>query len=166
LRPNQIFAVSLPYSPLKKSVKKAVVEAVGRELLTPRGLRTLEPRDANYKGNYGGDVRHRDLAYHQGTVWPWLLGHYAYAYCATHEKRALNVVQKIWDDLQPALKEYCIGTMAEIYDGDPPFEPRGAVSQAWSVAELLRIRQLLETLKSERTAETLGEVSTHATATA
>jgi predicted glycogen debranching enzyme len=166
LRPNQIFAVSLPYSPLKKSVKKAVVEAVGRELLTPRGLRTLEPHDTNYKGTYAGNVRQRDQAYHQGTVWPWLLGHFAYAYCATHEKRSLVMVQKIWDDLQPALTEYGIGTLAEIYDGDPPFEPKGAVSQAWSVAEMLRIKQLLETLQGEKTAETRGKETLRATATA
>ncbi|NBP05552.1 MAG: amylo-alpha-1,6-glucosidase [Bacteroidetes bacterium] len=167
LRPNQIFAVSLPYSPLKKSVKKAVVEVVGRELLTPRGLRTLEQRDPNYKGVYAGNVRTRDLAYHQGTVWPWLLGHYAQAYCATHEKRALPVLQKIWDDLQPALTEYCIGTIAEIYDGDPPFEPKGAVSQAWSVAEVLRIRQLLDNLKTENsTVKSAGRQTLRATATA
>jgi predicted glycogen debranching enzyme len=164
LRPNQIFAVSLPYSPLKKSVKKAVVDAVGRALLTPRGLRTLEPLDSNYKGTYLGDVRHRDLAYHQGTVWPWLIGHYAHAYCAVHEKSALSVVQKIWDEMQPALTEYCIGTVAEIYDGDPLFEPKGAVSQAWSVAEMLRIRQLLENLKSEKQAAV--QQTLRATATA
>jgi glycogen debranching enzyme len=126
-------------------------------LLTPRGLRTLEPHDTNYKGTYAGNVRQRDQAYHQGTVWPWLLGHFAYAYCATHEKRSLVMVQKIWDDLQPALTEYGIGTLAEIYDGDPPFEPKGAVSQAWSVAEMLRIKQLLETLQGEKTAETRGK---------
>jgi glycogen debranching enzyme len=116
---------------------------------------------------YAGNVRTRDLAYHQGTVWPWLLGHYAQAYCATHEKRALPVLQKIWDDLQPALTEYCIGTIAEIYDGDPPFEPKGAVSQAWSVAEVLRIRQLLDNLKTENsTVKTAGRQTLRATATA
>jgi predicted glycogen debranching enzyme len=167
LLPNQIFAVSLPYSPLKKAAKKAVVEAVGRELLTPRGLRTLEPRDPNYRGIYAGNVRQRDQAYHQGTVWPWLLGHYAFAYVAVHEKRALTVLQRIWDDLQPALTEFGIGTLPEIYDGDPPFEPKGAVSQAWSVAEMLRIKQLLENVKAEKaTARASGSETLRATATA
>jgi glycogen debranching enzyme len=96
-----------------------------------------------------------------------LLGHYAFAYVAVHEKRALTVLQRIWDDLQPALTEFGIGTLPEIYDGDPPFEPKGAVSQAWSVAEMLRIKQLLENVKAEKaTARASGSETLRATATA
>ncbi|HRS53887.1 MAG TPA: amylo-alpha-1,6-glucosidase, partial [Bacteroidales bacterium] len=144
VRPNMIFAVSLPYSPLNDKLKQLVVEKVKQELLTPRGLRTLSPKDPAYKGIYEGDQNNRDLAYHQGTVWPWLIGHYAEAYLKVYGKAGLSAIKKIYADFEPAITEYCIGTIPELYDGDPPHKPKGALSQAWSVAELLRMKWLID----------------------
>jgi predicted glycogen debranching enzyme len=166
LRPNQLFAVSLPYSPLKKTIKKSVVDAVTKFLLTPRGIRTLEPSDPNYRGVYAGNQRFRDNAYHQGTAWPWLLGHFAYAYAAVNEKKALSMTQKVWDNLTETLTEYCIGSIPEIYDGNEPQHPKGAVSQAWSVAEALRVKDLLDQLKAaSQEAELIRSIASSATAT-
>jgi predicted glycogen debranching enzyme len=143
LRPNQVFAVSLPYSPIDEEIKKSVLEIVERKLLTPRGLRTLSPDDEHYKGICYGDQRTRDLAYHQGTVWPWLLGHFVEAYIKVHGNKAKPFLQSLYEKFASAMLEYGIGTIAEIYDGDEPHKARGAISQAWSVAELLRIRTII-----------------------
>jgi predicted glycogen debranching enzyme len=149
VRPNMIFAASLPYSPVSEEIRKIVVSRVKQELLTPRGLRTLSPMSAAYKGNYSGDQSERDQAYHQGTVWPWLLGHFADAYLKLHGKSGLSFIKNLYAGFEPALTEYGIGTIAEIYDGDPPHTPRGAISQAWSVAELLRIGSLIRHYEKE-----------------
>ncbi len=144
VRPNMIFAASLPFSPLEDYQKKAVVDIVKRELLTNRGLRTLSPQNANYKGEYLGDQATRDAAYHQGTVWPWLLGHFCDAYIKLHQRSGLSFVKKLLIGFEDELTSFGIGTISEIFDGNPPHEPRGAVSQAWSVAELLRIKSMIE----------------------
>lgn len=143
LRPNQIFALSLPYSPLSDTIKKEVLEKIKDHLLTPRGLRTLSPNDPNYKGIYAGDQRERDFAYHQGTVWPWLLGHFLEACLKLYKEKALSFVQQQYTDFESTICEYGVGTIAEIYDGNKPHKAKGAISQAWSVAELLRIRNLV-----------------------
>jgi predicted glycogen debranching enzyme len=143
LRPNQVIAASLPYTPIRDEIKKSILKTVKEKLLTPRGLRTLSPDDANYKGVCFGSQRERDLAYHQGTVWPWLLGHFAEAYMKTFEESAMPFIQSIYENFAPAVLEYGIGTIAEIYDGDEPHKARGTISQAWSVAELLRIRSMM-----------------------
>jgi predicted glycogen debranching enzyme len=143
LRPNQIFAASLPYSPIEEKIQKSLLEIVRLKLLTPRGIRTLAPDDEKYKGVYSGNQKERDLAYHQGTVWPWLLGHFVEAYLKSFGDPVIPFVQSIYENFAPAVFEYGIGTIAEIYDGDAPHKARGAVSQAWSVAELLRIRNLI-----------------------
>jgi glycogen debranching enzyme len=148
VRPNQIFAASLPYSPISEQIRKLILDITGRELLTPRGLRTLSPQSPDYIGNYGGDQESRDLAYHQGTVWPWLLGHYVEGYLRIHGKSGLAHVQRIYDDFEPVMFEHGIGTVSEIYEGDPPNKPCGAPSQAWSVAELLRIDYLIDYYKN------------------
>jgi glycogen debranching enzyme len=145
LRPNQIIAVSLPYSPLNVQAKKAIVDIVKSNLLTPRGLRTLSPEDQNYKGTYAGSQSNRDAAYHQGTVWPWLLGHFAEAYLKVNPEDGYELLQSIYENFAPAVTEYGIGSIAEIYDGDAPYTAKGAISQAWSVAEILRMRELLVT---------------------
>jgi predicted glycogen debranching enzyme len=144
LRPNQIFATSLPFSPLPDKIKGAVLETVKEKLLTPRGLRTLSADDPSYKGIYQGDQRTRDMAYHQGTVWPWLTGHFVEAYYKVHGAESIPFLQSIYDNFSQAVDEYGIGSIAEIYDGDAPHAPRGAISQAWSVAELLRIETLIK----------------------
>jgi glycogen debranching enzyme len=137
IRPNQIFAVSLPYGLLESDQQRAVVRMVERELLTPVGLRTLERSDPNYKPRYQGSPIERDGAYHQGTVWPWLLGPFIDAYVIAFGRAPENLVR----DLEAAAAAHgCIGSIAEIYDGDEPRYPRGCPAQAWSVAEIARVK--------------------------
>jgi 4-alpha-glucanotransferase len=137
IRPNQIFAVSLAHSPLEDATQRAVVETCARNLLTPYGLRTLAPSDPAYVGRYEGDVASRDGAYHQGTVWPWLLGPYASAHARAFGDRAR--ARALLDPLLGRLDVYALGTLGEICDGDAPFTPRGAFAQAWTVGEVLRV---------------------------
>jgi glycogen debranching enzyme len=141
MRPNQIFAVSLPNSPLSRPQQEAVVEAVRRELLTPVGLRTLAQSDPNYHGRYFGPQKDRDAAYHNGTVWPWPIGAFLDAYLKVHDRSDWAIVQaRQW--LQPLLdtmQHGCIGQIAEIFEGDEPHRPVGCFAQAWSVAEALRL---------------------------
>ncbi len=150
-RPNQIFAVSLHYEILDESRFKFVVDKVKNELLTTKGLRTLSPKNIQYKGNYCGNQKERDSAYHQGTVWPWLLGSFVDAYLKVYTgKSALNFVEEIYNNFEEDMMSYGIGTIPEIYDGDPPYNVNGTISQAWSVAELLRIKKIIETLKTNK----------------
>jgi predicted glycogen debranching enzyme len=142
IRPNQIFAVSLPNSPLTFEQQSAVVEVVRRELLTPVGLRTLARSDPGYRGKYTGEQFNRDGAYHNGTVWPWLVGAFLEAYLKVHKKSEASIAQaKEW--LAPLIQhmetEGAIGQIAEIFDGDAPHRPVGCPAQAWSVAEVLRL---------------------------
>jgi predicted glycogen debranching enzyme len=141
LRPNQIFAVSLPFAILDSNRAKAVVDKVEAELLTPVGLRTLSQHDPNYVGHYGGDPRSRDGAYHQGTVWPWLLGPFITAYLKIHGRgaTALGRAQNFLRGVEENLNDAGLGTISEIFSGDPPHEPCGCIAQAWSVAEVLRV---------------------------
>jgi predicted glycogen debranching enzyme len=136
LRPNQIFAVALPDSPLTAERRRSVVEACARHLLTSMGLRSLAPGHADYRGRYEGGVPERDGAYHQGTVWAWLLGPFALAHARVHGDRAL--ARTFLEPLAHHVTDYGLGSVAEIFDGDPPFAPRGCPAQAWSVAETLR----------------------------
>jgi predicted glycogen debranching enzyme len=140
VRPNQIFAVSLPHSMLVRARMRAVVDVVERELLTPAGLRTLAPGDPQYRGVYGGDVKSRDGAYHQGTVWPWLLGPFVTAYVKAHggTERARSRAAAFLEPLDAHLSEAGLGHISEVFDGDPPHRPGGCIAQAWSVAEILR----------------------------
>jgi predicted glycogen debranching enzyme len=140
IRPNQILAVSLPYPLLEGDKALRVVEAVEWELLTPYGLRTLSPRDPNYRGEYGGDPRSRDSAYHQGTVWPWLLGPFLTAYVQVHGSSAesRDRAARFLDPLRQHLWQAGLGQISEVFDGDPPHHPGGCIAQAWSAAEILR----------------------------
>ncbi len=144
IRPNMVFATSLPYTMLSENQNDMILEIVKSKLLTTRGLRSLSPDDPGYKGYYFGNQINRDLAYHNGTVWAWPLGHFVEGYVKLHGKSALNFVQKIIKEFDGVMTQYGIGTVAEIYDGDPPHRPKGAVSQAWSVAELLRMMDLVK----------------------
>lgn len=140
LRPNQLFAVSLPESLLAKAQARAVVDAC-RVLLVPRAVRSLDPSDSAYRGAYGGPQAQRDAAYHQGTAWAWLLG----AYAAAH-LRAYGDPHAVRDALAPLeahLREAGVGTVSEIFDGDAPNAPRGCIAQAWSIAEALRVYRML-----------------------
>ncbi|WP_298819982.1 amylo-alpha-1,6-glucosidase [Chloroflexus sp.] len=137
LRPNQIIAVSLPHSPLDHGRQKAVIRACAQALLTGVGLRSLAPHHPDYQPRYLGSLLQRDAAYHQGTVWAWLLGPYASAvYRLTGDRLA---TRRLLIPLLDHLYDGCIGTMSEIFDGDPPHLPRGCFAQAWSVAEVLRV---------------------------
>jgi len=136
LRPNQIFAVSLPVSPLSPEQQKAVVDVCARRLLTSHGLRSLAPGEPGYTGHYGGSPRDRDAAYHQGTVWGWLLGPFALAHYRVYHDResALHYLEPLGRQIYSS----GLGTLSEIFDGDAPFTPRGCIAQAWTVAEVLR----------------------------
>jgi predicted glycogen debranching enzyme len=142
IRPNQIFAVSLPCRLLPLEQMRAVVDCCGRELLTSHGLRSLSPRDPGYIGHYAGDPRQRDAAYHMGTVWAWLLGPFARAHYRAygHARLAQSFLAPIAQHLDSA----CVGTVSEIFDGDAPHNARGCFAQAWSVAEILRSWLYLE----------------------
>ncbi len=136
LRPNQIFAVSLPESPLTPAQQRGVVDACGRTLLTSHGLRSLTPDHPQYQGHYGGNQQQRDGAYHQGTVWGWLIGPFVRAHL-----RVYNDPSKAREFLEPMenhLGAHGIGSLSEIFDGDPPMIPNGCTAQAWTVAEVLR----------------------------
>lgn len=137
LRPNQIFAVSLSHSPLSPARRKSVVDVVERVLLTPYGLRTLSPDDPAYRGVYRGGPVERDCTYHQGTVWPWLLGHFADAHFRVHQDR--EYIASLLKPFVGHLSDAGIGSISEIFDGDEPHTPGGCISQAWSVAEILRM---------------------------
>ena len=141
LRPNQIFAVSLPFSPLTAEQQKAVVDIVEKKLLTPFGLRTLSPDDRRYRGAYSGSQRERDGAYHQGTVWAYLIGPFVEAYLKVNglsresKRQAASFIEPLLKHLS---EDGCLGQVSEIFDGEPPHKPRGCFAQAWSVAEMIR----------------------------
>jgi glycogen debranching enzyme len=146
LRPNQIFAVSLNFSPLSQQQQASVVEAVQKHLLTPYGLRTLSPDAADYKGIYIGPMRQRDEAYHQGTVWPYLIGPFIEAYLKVNEfstESKIQAAQFIEPLLEHLTEDGCLGSISEIFDGDEPHKPKGCFAQAWSIAELIRAYQLI-----------------------
>jgi predicted glycogen debranching enzyme len=144
IRPNMIFALSETYSPLSDYQKEYVLKTVVDELLTPRGLRSLSPVHNDYQGNCEGSQRLRDKAYHQGSVWPWLLGAFAEAYLKLHTKTGKAFVEKIYLAFEGEMKNAGVGTISEIYDGNPPYEAGGAISHAGSVAELIRIKWMLD----------------------
>ncbi len=140
IRPNQIFAVSLPHPVLDQHLALRVLEVVEWELLTPYGLRSLSPRDPNYRGRYGGEPLSRDGAYHQGTVWSWLLGPFLTAYVKVHgeSQEARHRADRFLDPMRGHLWQAGLGQISEIFDGDAPHHPQGCFAQAWSVAEVLR----------------------------
>jgi len=144
IRPNMIIATSLPYSPLAENQKAQVLDIAKSHLLTNRGIRSLAPSDPEYKGYYHGNQTQRDKAYHQGTVWPWLMGPFAEGYLKLHGKAGVNFVEKMIQAFDGVMSQYGIGSVAEIYDGDPPHRPKGAISQAWSVGELLRMMYIVD----------------------
>jgi predicted glycogen debranching enzyme len=136
IRPNQLFAVALPHSPLEPAQQKAVVDVCGRTLLTSHGLRSLAPGSAGYVGSYGGNPQQRDSVYHQGTVWPWLIGPFVQAHYRVHQDA--EVARSFLKPLLCHLSDHGLGSIGEICDGDPPHTPRGCIAQAWSVGQLLQ----------------------------
>ncbi|MEL6937703.1 MAG: amylo-alpha-1,6-glucosidase [Cyanobacteria bacterium J06598_1] len=143
LRPNQLFAVSLTYAPpLQQQQQKSIVDSCAQQLLTSHGLRSLAQSHPSYTGTYGGDRIKRDGSYHQGTTWSWLIGPFVQAHLKVYKAPA--IARQFLTPLTHHLSGGCVGTLSEIFDGDPPFISRGAFAQAWSVAEVLRTYQLIE----------------------
>ena len=136
-RPNQLLAISLKHPILDPSHWAPVVEIARTKLLTPFGLRSLSPDHKDYKPKYDGDLRSRDAAYHQGTVWAWLIGPFIDAWLKVHPDDAAGA-KEFLKGFSSQLHEACVGSISEIFDAEPPFNPRGCVAQAWSVAEVLR----------------------------
>jgi predicted glycogen debranching enzyme len=139
LRPNQLLAISLKYPVLNQTRWKAVVDVCHRELVTPVGLRSLGRNSPDYKPRYDGDLRARDAAYHQGTVWAWLIGPFIDAFLKVYPDD-VDTARHCIDGFTPHLGEACVGSISEIFDAEPPYTPRGCLAQAWSVAEVLRCR--------------------------
>ncbi len=143
VRPNMIFAVAFDYSPLDAHQKKKVLDIVTKELLTPKGLRSLSPKSGGYNPNYVGPQTQRDYAYHQGTAWPWLAGFYFEAYLRVYKMSALGFIERQLIGYEAEMNSHCVGSIPELFDGNPPFKGRGAVSFAMNVAEILRTLYLL-----------------------
>ena len=144
VRPNMLFAVSLPYSPLDDETKAFVLSTVRSELLTPRGIRSLSPKNPKYKGLLWGNQDERDHAYHQGTAFPWLIDHFAEAWLKLYGESSFSFIEELFHNFEEVMFEGGLGSVSEVYDGDPPHEGRGAISQAWSVAALLRLNYIIQ----------------------
>jgi glycogen debranching enzyme len=138
LRPNQIFALSLPFTLLEGEKARKVLKIVEENLYTPAGLRSLGPLEPGYRPSYGGDPLMRDSAYHQGTVWSWLLGPMITAIVRVEGEAGRKRAQRLLDNIKPHLSDAGLGTISEIFDAEPPHTPRGCMAQAWGVAEVLR----------------------------
>ena len=149
VRPNQIFAVALDHSPLEPAQKKSVLDMCTKELLTPKGLRSLSPKSGGYNPMYTGPQTQRDYAYHQGTAWPWLAGFYFEACLRVYKNSRLSFIERQLVGYEEELFYHCIGTLPELFDGNPPFHGRGAVSFAMNVAEILRVVKILEKYKTQ-----------------
>lgn len=147
VRPNMIFAVALDYSPLTPAQQKAVLDVCTRELLTPKGLRSLSPKSGGYNPMYVGPQTQRDYAYHQGTAWPWLGGFYMEACLKIYKRTRLSFIERQMVGYEDEMSSHCLGTIPELFDGNPPFHGRGAISFAMNVAEILRTLELLEKYK-------------------
>ena len=143
VRPNMIFTVAFDYSPLDRAQKKQVLDIVTKELLTPKGIRSLSPKSGGYNPNYVGPQIQRDYAYHQGTAWPWLMGFYLEAYLRIYKMSGLSFVERQLISYDDEMTSHCVGSIPELFDGNPPFKGRGAVSFAMNVAEILRVLKLL-----------------------
>ena len=147
VRPNMIFAVALDYSPLNQQQKKSVLDVCTRELLTPKGLRSLSPKSGGYNPIYVGPQTQRDYAYHQGTAWPWLGGFYMEACLKLYKRTRLSFIERQMVGYEDEMAYHCLGSISELFDGNPPFHGRGAMSFAMNVAEILRTLELLERYK-------------------
>ena len=144
VRPNMIFPVAFDYSPLSQEQKKSVLDVCTRELLTPKGLRSLSPKSGGYNPMYVGPQTQRDYAYHQGTAWPWLGGFYMEACLKVYKRTRLSFIERQMVGYEEEMDYHCLGTISELFDGNPPFLGRGAMSFAMNVAEILRTLNMLE----------------------
>lgn len=149
VRPNMIFAVSLEYSPLDLPEKKKVFDICTKELLTPKGLRSLSPKSGGYNPMYVGPQIQRDYAYHQGTAWPWLGGFYMEACMRLYKRSRISFVERLLVGFEEEMFSHCVGTIPELFDGNPPFNARGAISFAMNVGEILRVVKILDNYNME-----------------
>lgn len=150
VRPNQIWAVALPYSPLDKKQRKAVVDICTKELLTPRGLRTLSPKSGGYRPEYIGGQLERDRNYHNGPIWPWTIAAYARAYMSVYSKSGLSFMQRLLVGYEAEMSELCIGTLNELYDGNPPYRGHGGMSYAPSVAAVISVMDTMKNFETQQ----------------
>ena len=144
VRPNMIYAVSLPYSPLTTQQQKSVVDITTKELLTPKGLRSLSPKSGYYRPNYVGGMLERNRNYHNGPVWPHTFGAFAEAYLKTYKRCGKSFIERSLVGFESEMTELCVGTLPELFDGNPPYKGHGGMSFAMSVAEVLRVLDLLK----------------------
>ena len=144
-----IFAVSLEYSPLDLPEKKKVFDICTKELLTPKGLRSLSPKSGGYNPMYVGPQIQRDYAYHQGTAWPWLGGFYMEACMRLYKRSRISFVERLLVGFEEEMFSHCVGTIPELFDGNPPFNARGAISFAMNVGEILRVVKILDNYNME-----------------
>lgn len=144
VRPNQIFAVALDHSPLSPTARKTVLDICTRELVTPKGLRSLSPKSGGYNPIFAGPPQQRDRCYYQGTAWPWLMGFYLEAYLRVYKRSGLSYIERQLIGFDEEMSYHFIGTLPELFDGDPPFHGRGAFAFAMSVSGILRAERLLE----------------------
>jgi len=147
IRPNQIFAVSLPYSPLSDKIKQNILKKTEKHLLTKKGMRTLSPKNPRYKGKYGGNENERNNARHQGTVHPWLVAEFCKAWINLYKGQGQEKIEKIYKGFESEMFKHGLGTISELYDGNPPHIPNGAISYAPSVGALLRVKMLIDECK-------------------
>ena len=149
VRPNMIWAVSLPYSPLDKHQQKSVLDITTKELLTPKGLRSISPKSGSYRPNYVGGQLERDRNYHNGPVWPFTFGAFAEAYLRIYKLSGKSFIERILVGFEAEMKELCVGTIPELFDGNPPFKGHGGISFAMSVSEVLRVLELMKNYENE-----------------
>lgn len=151
VRPNQLFAIGLPYTPLTKPERKAALDMVTKELLTPKGIRSLTPKAGLYRPYYWGNAQERNAAYHNGACWPWLLGIYAEAYLSVFSRSGETFIKRRLLSYEEEMSRHCIGTLSEVYDGNPPFYGHGAQSLSINQAECLRALRIVDDFKPETT---------------
>lgn len=154
VRPNMAVAIGLDYSPLDRRQRKGVLDIVTRELLTPKGLRTLSPKSYGYRPNYQGSPADRELALHQGPARPWLIGFYADAYIKVFGLSGVSYIDRMLIGFEDEMTEGCIGSLSQLYDGNPPYTGRGAISHATNVAEVLRATRTIKRLNAALTPNT------------
>jgi glycogen debranching enzyme len=148
VRPNMVIAIAMDYSPLSNQQKQSVLSVAEKALLTKLGLRSLSPEHLRYKGVVEGGPNERENAIHQGAVWPWLTQFFVEAYLKIHKNGGLAFVKKLVEGFEDDVIEHCIGTMSEMYNGNPPHKAKGAISQAWSVAGVVYATHLVQNYKA------------------
>lgn len=153
VRPNMIYAVGLPFSPLEKHQQKAVIDMATKELLTPKGLRSLSPKSGFYRPVYVGGMLERNRNYHNGPVWPFTFGTFATAYLKIYKQSGKSFIERMLIGFEAEMKELCIGTLSELYNGNPPFKGHGGISFAMNVAEVLRVLEILKNYDNNQTSE-------------